>query len=107
MLTGKFTRETTFPTDDMRHAWDFHKPFPTQRLQRIEAVRQAFAGDVRTLAQIALGWIWARSDRTVPIPGFKNTAQVKENIQAMEYGPLSRAEMNKIEAIFGRAPDEA
>jgi len=106
MLTGKITRETTFPDDDMRHSWDLRAELPTQRLQRTEAVRKMFAdaGDARTLAQIALAWIWTRSDRTIPIPGFKTVAQVKENIQAMEFGLLSNEQMKKIDEIYERAP---
>jgi aryl-alcohol dehydrogenase-like predicted oxidoreductase len=109
MMTGKFTRETIFPEDDMRHSWDLRKEFPTQRLQRIEAVRKMFAeaGEVRTQAQIALAWIWTRSDRTIPIPGFKTAAQVKENIQAMEFGPLSSEQMQQIDEIFERSPVSA
>jgi aryl-alcohol dehydrogenase-like predicted oxidoreductase len=77
-----------------------------QNLQRIEAVRTFFAdtGDARTLAQIALAWIWTRSDRTIPIPGFKTVAQVKENIQTMEFGLLSDEQMTKIDEIFERVP---
>ena len=106
MLTGKITRETTFPDDDMRHSWDLRAELPTQRLQRTEAVRKMFAdaGDVRTQAQIALDWIWTRSDRTLPIPGFKTLAQVTENIQAIEFGLLSNEQMNKIDEKFERAP---
>jgi aryl-alcohol dehydrogenase-like predicted oxidoreductase len=78
--------------------------WPTQRLQRIEAVRKFFAeaGDARTQAQIALAWLWTRSDRTIPIPGFKTVAQVKENIKAMEFGLLSDEQMENIDEIFGR-----
>ncbi len=106
MMTGKFTRDSTFSEDDMRSTWDLRKEFPTQRLQRIEAVRQFFAdaGETRTQAQIALAWIWTRSDRTIPIPGFKTMAQVKENIGAMEFGLLSSEQMRKIDEIFERAP---
>jgi aryl-alcohol dehydrogenase-like predicted oxidoreductase len=64
----------------------------------------AEAADERTMAQIALAWIWARSERTVPIPGFKTVAQMKENIQAMEFGPLSGEQMQQIDVIFERAP---
>jgi len=71
---------------------------------QIEALRQAFAGDARTLGQIALGWIWAQSDCTVPIPGFRTVAQVKESVKAMGFGPLAGEEVNKIEQIFGRLP---
>jgi aryl-alcohol dehydrogenase-like predicted oxidoreductase len=104
MMTGKFTRETTFPEDDMRSTWDLRKEFPSQRLQRIAAVRKYFAesGDARTQAQIALAWIWMRSERTIPIPGFKTAAQVKENIAAMEFGLLGNKQMMKIDQIFER-----
>jgi len=106
MLTGKFSPDTTFPEDDVRHSWDLRAEKPAQHLQRIEAVRKLFAdvGDPRTLAQIALAWIWTRSERTVPIPGFKTVAQAKENIRAMEFGLLSKEQMQKIDEIYERPP---
>ena len=105
MLTGKFSRETTFPENDVRHGWDLQAERPAKNLARIEAVKKLFAdaGDPRTPAQIALAWIWTRSDRTIPIPGFKNVAQVKENIQAMEFGLLSSEQMKEIDEIYERA----
>jgi aryl-alcohol dehydrogenase-like predicted oxidoreductase len=103
-MTGKFNSDSTFPEDDWRHTWEMRAEWPTQRRQRIEAVRKIFEGEARTQAQIALAWIWTRSDRTIPIPGFKTVAQVKENIQAMEFGPLSSEQMKKIDEIFGRSP---
>ena len=54
----------------------------------------------RTLAQGALAWIWARSGRTVPIPGFRNTAQVVENCRAMEFGPLTADQVLEIDRIL-------
>lgn len=106
MLTGKFSRATTFPENDVRHGWDLQGESPTKNLQRIEAVRNLFveAGEARTPAQIALAWIWTRSKRTIPIPGFKTLTQVKENIQAMEFGLLSDEQMKKIDEIYERAP---
>jgi aryl-alcohol dehydrogenase-like predicted oxidoreductase len=82
---------------------------PAQYLQRAEAVRKMFAaaGDPRTLPQIALAWIWTRSDRTIPIPGFKISAQVKENIRAMEFSLLSNDQMKKIDEIYERSPVRA
>jgi aryl-alcohol dehydrogenase-like predicted oxidoreductase len=90
----------------VRHGWDLRGEKPAQRLQHIEALRKIFteAGDVRTPAQIALAWIWTRSDRTIPIPGFKTLAQVRENIRAMQFGPLTGEQMKKIDEIFERAP---
>ena len=106
MLTGKFSRDTTFPEDDVRHGWDLRAERPTKNIQRADAVRKMFAdaGEVRTPAQIALAWIWTRSDRTIPIPGFKTVAQVRENIQAMEFGLLSDEQMKKIDEIYERSP---
>lgn len=102
LLTGKYISESTFPADDFRHSFNLHEEWAKEGFRQIEAVRQAFASDARTLIQIALGWIWARSERTIPIPGFKTVAQVKENVKAMEFGPLSDEQMNKVEEIFGR-----
>jgi aryl-alcohol dehydrogenase-like predicted oxidoreductase len=109
MLTGKFNRETKFPENDVRHGWDLEAERPAKNLQRIEAVRKMFAqaGDPRTPAQIALAWIWTRSGRTIPIPGFKTVAQIKENIQAMEFERLSQEQMQKIDEIYERAPATA
>jgi aryl-alcohol dehydrogenase-like predicted oxidoreductase len=106
MMTGKFNSDNTFPEDDWRHSWDLRTGRQPQILQGIEAVRKMFAdaGDPRTLAQITLAWIWTRSERTIPIPGFRTAVQVKENIQAMEFGLLSNEQMKKIDEIFGRAP---
>jgi aryl-alcohol dehydrogenase-like predicted oxidoreductase len=56
--------------------------------------------DGRTLAQGALGWLWARSSVTIPIPGFKNIQQVEENAGAMAYGPLNNAQMKEIAALL-------
>ena len=56
----------------------------------------------RTLAQGALAWIWARSPRTVPIPGFKTVAQVEENCGALAAGPLTADQLAEIDRILGR-----
>jgi aryl-alcohol dehydrogenase-like predicted oxidoreductase len=106
MLTGKFNQDTTFPENDVRHQWDLRAERPAQNLERIKAVHTMFAdaGDPRTQPQIALAWAWTRSDRTIPIPGFKTLAQVRENIQAMEYGLLDAELMQRIDEIFERAP---
>ncbi len=105
-LTGKFTRDSKFPEDDWRREWNSPSEFLLQRRQRIAEVEKYFAemGEVRTLAQIALAWIWTRSNRTIPIPGFKTVAQVKENIAAMEFGLLSHEQMQQVDKIFGRTP---
>jgi aryl-alcohol dehydrogenase-like predicted oxidoreductase len=56
----------------------------------------------RSLVQGAFAWIWARSETTIPIPGFKTVAQVEENAKAMELGPLTAEQMKEIDTILGR-----
>jgi aryl-alcohol dehydrogenase-like predicted oxidoreductase len=106
MLTGKFNVEMTFPRDDVRSRWDLRAGRTPQNILRTEMVRKMFAeaGEARTPSQIALAWIWTRSGRSIPIPGFKILAQVKENIQAMEFGLLTDEQMEKIDEIFERPP---
>lgn len=103
VLLGKFTPDTTFPEDDVRHAWNLREGWGADRLRQIDAAREILTSNGRTLAQAALAWIWARSDRTIPIPGFKTVAQVKENVKATEFGPFTSEQAKQIDALFGRA----
>ena len=56
----------------------------------------------RTLPQGALAWLWAQSDRVVPIPGIRTEAQAEENFGAKEYGPLSDGLVAEIDRILER-----
>ncbi len=109
ILTGKFTPETTFGSDDVRHSAEWFEGFKDGKpnpewLKRLEAIREILTTNGRTLAQGALAWIWGASERTVPIPGFKNVKQVQENAGAMQFGPLTPDQMNEIDNILGRDP---
>ncbi len=102
LLTGKFTADTTFPADDIRSEWDVRDGRAAEIRRQLEAMRDILTSGGRTLAQGALGWIWARSERTVPIPGFKTRRQVEENASAMQFGPLTAAQMMEIHSLAGR-----
>jgi len=67
---------------------------------RVESVREVLTADGRTLAQGALGWLWARSGRAVPIPGFRTVAQAEENAAALTHGPLSPGQMREVAALL-------
>ncbi len=103
ILTGKFGPDATFAEDDIRHGWDFGQGRLAEILGQLDAVREVLASDGRSLVQGALAWIWARSDRTIPIPGFKTAAQVEENAGAMAFGPLSDEKLRQIDVLLGRA----
>ncbi|MER6292954.1 aldo/keto reductase [Streptomyces althioticus] len=71
-------------------------------LARVDALRDILTSGGRTLAQGALAWLWARSPRTVPIPGFRSVAQAEENAGALAEGPLTEQQMAEVERILQR-----
>lgn len=73
-----------------------------EMLDTVEAVRGLLASDGRSVVQGALAWIWAKSPRVMPIPGFRTVNQVEENVAALEKGPLSAETMNAIDAVLNR-----
>ncbi|GIJ11752.1 aldo/keto reductase [Micromonospora andamanensis] len=103
LLTGKYRQESVLPRDDVRgvtSGWlewfRGGRPAP-EWLRRVQAVRATLTADGRTLAQGALGWIWARSDRAIPIPGCRTVAQVEENAAALALGPLAPDHFAEVE----------
>jgi aryl-alcohol dehydrogenase-like predicted oxidoreductase len=108
LLSGKYQADSVLPADDFRtagHAWAIYfekgRPKP-EFLEKLQAVREVLTSQGRTLVQGALAWIWARSDKTIPIPGFKTLAQVEENCAALRFGPLTSAQMTEIDQLLGR-----
>jgi len=101
LLTGKFDQDSSLPEDDVRHGWNFRTGDQAESLRRLDAIRDVLTSGGRTLAQGALGWLWARSEAFVPIPGFKTVAQVEENAGALQHGPLAPAQLDEIAAILG------
>jgi aryl-alcohol dehydrogenase-like predicted oxidoreductase len=107
LLAAKFVPTSIFANDDVRHHADWHPSFkngkPTQEwLDKLVSIREVLTSGGRTLSQGALAWIWARSPKTVPIPGFKTVAQIEGNCKAMEFGPLDSDQMTEIDNILGR-----
>lgn len=106
LLSGKFTPEKTVGAKDVRAtSLDWMVYFKDGRIApefaaRLEAVRDLLTTDGRTLTQGALAWLWARSPRTLPIPGFRTVAQVEENAGALEKGPLPGDVMARIDAAL-------
>jgi len=102
LLSGKFTEKSRLGRDDVRGIqpeWLRYFDQGTAKgewLERVRRVRQVLTRDGRTLTQGALGWIWARSPITIPIPGFRTLKQVEENVGALRFEPLSQTMMNEI-----------
>jgi aryl-alcohol dehydrogenase-like predicted oxidoreductase len=77
------------------------RPAP-ELLARLGAIREALTCGGRTPAQGALGWLLARSPRTVPIPGIRTAAQAEQNAAALRLGPLPATAMTEIARLLGR-----
>jgi aryl-alcohol dehydrogenase-like predicted oxidoreductase len=110
LLTGKYTPDKRLPEDDVRgpHAPDWMKYFKDGQpnpewLNQVNAVGEILRSGGRTLAQGALAWLWARSEKNLPIPGFRTVAQVIENAGALQFGPLNTDQMHEIDRILNRS----
>ncbi|MFD2763334.1 aldo/keto reductase [Micromonospora eburnea] len=67
---------------------------------RVAEIRAALTADGRTLTQGALGWLLARSPRTVPIPGCRTVAQAAENFATLALGPLPAEAFAEVERLL-------
>jgi aryl-alcohol dehydrogenase-like predicted oxidoreductase len=108
LLGGRYTADSTLPADDIRGRqpdwlrW-FTDGRPTPEfLDSLDRVRALLTEDGRTLAQGALAWIWAHHPQTIPLPGFRNRAQVDANTDALGFGPLTADQHRAVEAALGR-----
>ncbi len=101
-LSGKYSKDATFPKNDVRNDDWSKEHFFAPTLDQLEKIRELLTSNGRTLVQGAMAWIWARSEKTIPIPGFKTVAQIEENARAMEFGPLTNEQMKEIGSLLGR-----
>jgi len=110
LLTGKYNPNSKLPQDDVRgpNAPDWMKYFKDghpnpEWLDKVHAVGEILRSGGRTLAQGALAWLWARSDKNIPIPGFRNPTQVEENCGALAFEALTSEQMRQIDEILERS----
>ncbi|MET7699714.1 aldo/keto reductase [Streptomyces sp. NPDC005485] len=109
LLTGKQSAGRALDAGDIRNAPPAWLPGFTENrgadpawLAKADALRSILTSGGRTPAQGALAWIWARSPRTVPIPGFRSVAQAEENAGAIAQGPLTAAQLTDVDRVLGR-----
>jgi len=109
LLTGRMTRESTFPKDDHRSFNRYGQMFDVGEtfsgvdfetgLEAVEALRPLVPPNV-TMAQLALRWILMFGAVTCAIPGAKRPSQVEENVRAAELPPVSEAHMAKVREVY-------
>ena len=111
LLGGRYAAGAAMPKDDVRsNTNDWMAYFKDGRVapafaEQLDAVRDLLQTDGRSLVQGALCWLWARSERSLPIPGFRSVAQVQDLAGALAFGALPQTVMDEIERVIPRAPE--
>jgi aryl-alcohol dehydrogenase-like predicted oxidoreductase len=109
LLSGKYTRETTFSSDDHRNynrhgeAFDVGETFAgvpfDVGLDAVEELRPLVPGDA-TLVQFALRWILMHDAVSTVIPGARNVEQAQGNAAAAGVPALDDATMQRVRAVY-------
>ncbi len=109
LLTGKFTRESTFAPDDHRtfnrhgEAFDRGETFAGVDFETgVDVVEQLrpLVPEGATPAQLALRWILMFDAVSTVIPGAKTPEQARANAAAAGVAPLPRETMERIDALY-------
>jgi len=109
MLTGKFSKASTFERDDHRRynrhgeAFDVGETFSgvdyDLSLEAVEQLRTLIPEGM-TMAQFALRWILMFDAVSCTIPGAKNPQQARDNAQASTLDPLSGETMSGVRRVY-------
>ncbi|MCV0424142.1 MAG: aldo/keto reductase [Roseibium sp.] len=112
LLTGKYGPETVLPPNDIRSTSNPKTSYfvgarsnPTMFAQ-LNAVRDLLTTGGRTLAQGAIGWLWATGDMVVPVPGARTVEQIEGLAEALTFGALPECVMGQIEVLIEREPED-
>jgi aryl-alcohol dehydrogenase-like predicted oxidoreductase len=111
LLSGRYTRDTTFAPDDHRNfnrrgeAFDVGETFAGVDFETGVTAAQEFAAlapqDV-TPAQLALRWVLDQPGVTTVIPGARSTEQARANAAAADVAPLDEATRAAITDLYDR-----
>ena len=105
LLTGKYKNSSELLPNDVRRTRSGWGTNPNQTIKRsnqaLAQIEEQLTSDGRTLAQAALGWIWARSSLTIPIPGFKTSQQIEENVDQGGMQDIDKTEIGGVDDAEG------
>jgi aryl-alcohol dehydrogenase-like predicted oxidoreductase len=100
LLTGKYTKESTFAADDPRSR---NKKFTGKAFQNtmaaVDKIRPIARQHHVDVLQIVLAWYLANPDLTAVIPGARNAAQVPGLVKSLDVS-LSKEEYDEIDRDF-------
>ncbi|HWG60249.1 MAG TPA: aldo/keto reductase [Streptosporangiaceae bacterium] len=111
LLSGRYTRDTTFAANDHRsynrhgEAFDAGETFSGVDFETgVEAAHEfaALAPAGATAAQTALRWIIQQPGVSTVIPGARSPEQVRQNASAAALAPLPQAALDGVRDIYDR-----
>jgi aryl-alcohol dehydrogenase-like predicted oxidoreductase len=117
LLTGAFTKDTTFDTRDWRHRGDLfgQRLFGPNLAQNVEVVDRlkGVAAELGTsLPRMALAWVLRNPTVSVALSGCRKPSEIEENVRALDVkftdGALAAVEeilkgaAGQVEAVPGR-----
>ena len=73
-----------------------------ESLVKIRELNQIAASRGQTLAQMALAWVLRRSEVTSVLIGASSTAQLEDNVAALDHLAFEPDELEKIESVLSR-----
>lgn len=77
------------------------KGAPTIELvEAVEQIRALLTADGRTVAQGALGWCLAQSDKAIPLPGCRTPAQATDNFGVLKLNPMDSKVVDEINNVL-------
>jgi aryl-alcohol dehydrogenase-like predicted oxidoreductase len=87
LLTGKFTKETKIPENDVRRQFNplFKDGEFEANVEKVEKIRTIADRYHKPMAQVAVNWLLAKPAVATVITGAKNKEQVIQNVAAAEW----------------------
>ncbi len=109
LLTGKFTRASTFEADDHRRFNENGEHFNVgetfaglglaKGVELADRLRWIAAGR-GNMARAALRWVLDQEGITCVIPGFRNVRQVEDNLSAIDAPSFTAEEQGRLAAFY-------
>ncbi len=111
LLTGKYDADSVMPAEDIRSTSNpmtdyFANARANPRmLAQIETVRELLTVEGRSLTQGAIGWLWAKGELNLPVPGARTVTQIEGIAEALSFGALPEAIVAQIDGLIEREPE--
>lgn len=98
-LSDTFHGPANWGDQDLRAGWPrFQEPHYSENMKLIAAFNAIAADEGVTPAQLSLGWVHARGDHIVSIPGTSKIEHMEENIARWDYEPSAEV-MAKLDTL--------